>query len=52
MPEIPETAELDRLIRALSKQADDRLVPSRVLPLANGSVHHPNPANHHQGGLG
>ena len=25
MPEIPETAELDRLIRALSKQADDRL---------------------------
>jgi hypothetical protein len=25
MPEIPEAAELDRLIRALSKQADDRL---------------------------
>jgi len=25
LPEIPETAELDRLIRALSKQADDRL---------------------------
>jgi hypothetical protein len=25
MPEIPETAELDRLIRALSKQSDDRL---------------------------
>ena len=25
MPEIPESAELDRLIRALSKQADDRL---------------------------
>jgi hypothetical protein len=25
MPEIPETAELDRLMRALGKQADDRL---------------------------
>jgi hypothetical protein len=25
MPQIPESAELDRLIRALSKQADDRL---------------------------